>query len=660
MPRLLIVILFSLIVSSVAGQKYNHDSLLAIYHDVKETDTARADVLHDLAIDLSAYDLDSAFKVLDELEKFATEKKNEFFVGLSHQLRGIFYKNDGQYSLSIASYFQCLAHWKDQVSDSAVGQVHQNMGNVYGRLHQVEKAQVHYDTALSIYTRTTSEWPIGSLYNDMGNMYMEHDINLSLTYLKKSLEIRTRLGFARGIAYTSHNIAGVFIQLKEPDSVLKYSKVFYDYTVKHKRQGLFISSLTTIGGAYLLKGDYDRARDSCARAYALNEFDQPNLEHRLSSCECLYEAYKGMGKIDSALKYYQQFITTRDTLNSQSQRDEVTRLEYEFQYANKVEADSLRDVQEMAVINAKSEGEKNLRYALFAGLGLTIVFGAAMANRFRVTRKQRNLIAEQQLRTEEQKKHIEEKNKEITDSINYAQRIQNAILPAEQELKKAFTDIFVLFSPRDIVSGDFYWFDESKNNKVIAVADCTGHGVPGGFMSMLGFEILQDVVMLEEVTTTSEALRRLDHKVTMTLNKNDKSYRDGMDMALCAFPKNKMEVHFSGANRPMLHFSNGVMNTIKPDKHTIGGAIDNVEKDFSMHVLQLQKGDMLYLFTDGYADQFGGPQGKKFMSKKLEQLLTSIAGLDCSKQKMKLESAFKEWRGSLEQVDDVCIVGIRI
>jgi serine phosphatase RsbU (regulator of sigma subunit) len=652
----------SLIASAVSGQKrYNRDSLLAIYKDTKQTDTVRAGSLHYLATDLSANNTDSALKVLDELEKFATEKNNELFIGLAHQARGIIYKNTGKYSLAIASYFQCIAFWKNgAVPDSSIGQVHQNMANVYGRLHQPEKAQVHYDTALSIYTRTTTEGPIGSLYNDMGNMYMEHDLDLSLKYLRKSLEIRTRLGNERGIAFTSGNISGVFIFKREPDSVLKYAKPYYDYAVKYKRTGLFISSLTTIGGAYLLKEDYRQGRDSCLRAYLLNENNQKNLEHRQNSCECLYEAYMGLKKTDSALKYYQLFIVSRDSLRSQDQRDEVTRLEYEFQYANKVEADSLQNVQKMEVINAKSEGEKKLRYALFAGLGLTAVFGFVMFNRFRTTQKQKNVIATQQAETEAQKKVIEEKNKEITDSINYAQRIQQAVLPPETELKKAFADVFVLFKPRDIVSGDFYWYDESRNNKVIALADCTGHGVPGGFMSMLGYEILQDVVMLEEIRTTSEALRRLDQKVTMTLNKNDKAYRDGMDMALCAFSKHKMEMLYSGANRPLLHFSNGVMNTIKPDKHTIGGAIDNVVKDFAMHTVRLQKGDMIYLFTDGYADQFGGPDGKKFMSKKLESLLASIAALSCSEQKSKLESAFSEWKGSLDQVDDVCIVGIRI
>jgi len=166
--------------------------------------------------------------------------------------------------------------------------------------------------------------------------------------------------------------------------------------------------------------------------------------------------------------------------------------------------------------------------------------------------------------------------------------------------------------------------------------------------------------MLEEVTTTSEALRRLDRKVTTTLNKNDRSYRDGMDLALCAFSKNKMELQYSGANRPLIHISAGLSAIYKPDKHTIGGAIDDVTKEFTSHTISLAKGDMIYLFSDGYADQFGGPNGKKFMTRKFEQLLLSIAPLDCSQQKMKLETTFKEWKGTLEQVDDVCVVGIRI
>lgn len=662
MPRLIPtfwLLCISCIVSAQA--RVNHDSLWSVYHNIKENDTVRAEALHDLVSDFSNYNRDSAFIVVDELEKFAIEKKNEWYLGISYQLRAILYKYGGHYSQSIASYYQCLSHWKEGVvSDSAIAQVHQNMATVYGRLHQFEKAKVHFDTALTMYSRSPNLRPIGSLYNDMGITYVENDVDLALSYLRKSFEIRIRIGNVKGAAFSSGNMAEVFILKKEPDSALHYIKLYYDYAISSKRNGLLISALTTIGSAYALKGDYRQAQDSCRRAYVLNELTIQNPERRRDICNCLYEAYSGLGNSDSALKYYRQFVMVRDTLQSQSQRDEVTHIEFEFQYREQRQADSLKNAQEIEIFNTRSEGEKNLRYALYAGLGLTIFFGVIMFNRFRTTRRQKELIAKQQEETEKQKKLIEEKNKEITDSINYAQRIQQAILPPEGELKKSFADIFVLFHPRDIVSGDFYWYDESSNIKVIAVADCTGHGVPGGFMSMLGFEILQDVVLQEEITSTSEVLSKLDQKVTITLNKNDKTYRDGMDMAFCAFPKGKMEVLFSGANRSLLHFSEGVMKVYKPDKHTIGGAIDNVNKDFTMHVIPLKKGDMLYMFTDGYADQFGGPNGKKFMSKKLEQLLTSVAALDCGKQKSELKLAFDTWRGALEQVDDVCVIGIRV
>jgi serine phosphatase RsbU (regulator of sigma subunit) len=355
-----------------------------------------------------------------------------------------------------------------------------------------------------------------------------------------------------------------------------------------------------------------------------------------------------------------EYVSIKDSLNSQETRADIVHLEDEFRYQQKAIGDSLITVEKERVALERAASDAKIRYALFAGLGLTLIFGVVMFNRFRTTRRQKNLISKQQVETERQKRLIEAKNKEITDSINYAQRIQQAILPPETELKKAFTDIFVLFKPRDIVSGDFYWYEHSKTNRVIALADCTGHGVPGGFMSMLGYEMLQESVMLEEVTTTSEALRRLDRKVTTTLNKNDRSYRDGMDLALCAFSKNKMELQYSGANRPLIHISAGLSAIYKPDKHTIGGAIDDVTKEFTSHTISLAKGDMIYLFSDGYADQFGGPNGKKFMTRKFEQLLLSIAPLDCSQQKMKLETTFKEWKGTLEQVDDVCVVGIRI
>ncbi|HEX7413285.1 MAG TPA: SpoIIE family protein phosphatase, partial [Bacteroidia bacterium] len=251
-------------------------------------------------------------------------------------------------------------------------------------------------------------------------------------------------------------------------------------------------------------------------------------------------------------------------------------------------------------------------------------------------------------------------NKDITDSINYAKRIQTAILIPESEIKKSFSDAFVLFNPKDIVSGDIYWFAESKYNKILVVADCTGHGVPGGFMSMLSFTILQETLLLEEVKTTAQALTYLDNKITETLNRNNRSYRDGMDMTLCAFSKSSNTLQFSCANRPLILIRNGELQEFLPDKFTIGGAIDNVSKKFRNQEIQIEQGDMIYLFTDGFPDQFGGEKGKKFMSKNFRELLSANAHLPMQEQKEELEKTFNKWKGNLEQVDDVCIIGIKV
>jgi serine phosphatase RsbU (regulator of sigma subunit) len=255
---------------------------------------------------------------------------------------------------------------------------------------------------------------------------------------------------------------------------------------------------------------------------------------------------------------------------------------------------------------------------------------------------------------------IEEKNKDILDSITYARRIQQAILIPEAEIKNHFSDVFILFKPKDIVSGDFYWFAESGENKVLAVADCTGHGVPGGFMSMLGFEILNQTLLQDEVKTTAEALKALDEKITETLNRNDRSYRDGMDMVLCAFSRSSGRLQFSCANRPLIMVRKGEVKDFSSDKYPIGGGIDNVDKKFRNQEMETEKGDMIYLFTDGYADQFGGPKGKKFMYRQLLKTFQDLHDKPLDEQRKMFEEIFTKWKGGLEQVDDVLLIGIKI
>lgn len=268
----------------------------------------------------------------------------------------------------------------------------------------------------------------------------------------------------------------------------------------------------------------------------------------------------------------------------------------------------------------------------------------------------------------QQKELVEEKQKEIVDSINYAKRIQLSILPPPTEMKEALKDHFVLYRPKDIVSGDFYWAvnvrtsDTSTRVSVVAAVDCTGHGVPGALMSIISNTLLNQTTKNPHINTPAQALDFLNQELPKNLKAQTQGeiIRDGMDITMCAFDFNKKKIQFAGANNSLYIFTGGELREVKADKQAISGSTDEIKKPYTNHEVQLQAGDMVYLFTDGYADQFGGPKGKKFKHKQLEQILAEIHGLPVEEQKRTLEKRFEDWKGSLEQVDDVTVIGVRV
>lgn len=276
-------------------------------------------------------------------------------------------------------------------------------------------------------------------------------------------------------------------------------------------------------------------------------------------------------------------------------------------------------------------------------------------------------LAESNLQLEEKNQIIEQKNKDIKDSINYSQRIQQAILPSLEKIDKSLTDYFILYEPKDIVSGDFYWLtclqttptdsEPARDVVIIAAVDCTGHGVPGALMSIIGSTILNQSSTNPNVNTPAEALNFLNYEIT----KNLKSIKDGMDLSLCAIDFQRMEMQYAGANNPVYILRNNECIHLKPDKQAIGSDSPNAEnKKFTNQVVRLQKGDALYLFTDGFADQFGGPNGKKLKYSMFRNLLQEIQHKPMAEQKELLKARFERWKGNLEQVDDVLVIGVKI
>ncbi len=297
--------------------------------------------------------------------------------------------------------------------------------------------------------------------------------------------------------------------------------------------------------------------------------------------------------------------------------------------------------------------------------------------KMRVDLRENERVLEQKVieRTEEvvrQKEEIQQKSHEletvynqVTDSIKYAKRIQQAILPPEALVKKIIPNSFILFKPKDIVSGDFYWMDEKNGKVYFAAVDCTGHGVPGAFMSIVGFNLLKEIISIPEVVTPAEIMNRLKDGVRKTLHHghltdNGSEAKDGMDMTLCCIDLKTLELQYAAAFNPLYIVRNGELIQFAADKFPVGVHHGSGETVFKNNVIKLEKGDTVYASSDGYADQFGGPRGKKFMVSHFRDLLVKVSKHPISEQKTVLNQTIEDWRGDLEQVDDILVFGVRV
>jgi len=293
------------------------------------------------------------------------------------------------------------------------------------------------------------------------------------------------------------------------------------------------------------------------------------------------------------------------------------------------------------------------RNMYFVVTGLIIIIALIAIKLLRTNRKNNKIL-------KAQKEIIEEKNKDITDSINYAKRLQTAILPPKDLVNSILPEYFIIYQPKDIVSGDFYWVSHHDSKIMIAAVDCTGHGVPGALLSIVGHNAINQTVNELGILQPSKVLDSMNTHIKKTLHQDKGSdIRDGMDMALCTFDKTTNTLEYSGANNPLYVISEGKLTITKASKLTVGSMEEEKVEPPVNHSIQLKKGDCFYIFTDGFADQFGGKDNKKFKTSRFQDLLISVNALPMLEQQNTIQKAFKEWIGKNEQVDDILVIGIR-
>ena len=555
--------------------------------------------------------LDESLEILHESYRIARKYRNKLTESHATNNIGTIYRSLKEYKKAIRFYEKSFAIFKDS---AAAPETFNNIGLCYSDLGEKDKAMRYFQLSLRFSESPDHQLNKANTLLNLADIYIsKEDEENAMLYFNKALQTNKEIDNPYGVSYSYERIANLLRREKK-----------YGPALEAARQAFSIAKAN-----HLLYNLQERSRT-------------------------LYDIYKEQNRLDSALYYYEQHNAYVDQYTKQTNREELIRKQFYYEYQNKEELAATKHKKELEVASEKNKRQRIvLIFVLVFFLGMLIV-GFFVVKSYRRTKKMNQII-------ESQKKEVEHKNREILDSISYAKRIQTAILPPDSYFKSKFEQSFILYLPKDIVAGDFYWLEERGRQILFAVADCTGHGVPGAMVSVVCHNALNRCTREFKLTQPNEILNKTREIIIHEFEKSREEVKDGMDISLCCLDLESMQITWSGANNPLCIIRNKELIEFKADKQPIGNY--SFSKDFSLHEFQLQKDDVLYLFSDGYIDQFGGESpenGKKFKSKRLKNLLSSIAELDTAQQKIILEREFHNWKGQLDQVDDICIVGIKI
>jgi tetratricopeptide (TPR) repeat protein len=525
-----------------------------------------------------------------------------------------------------------------------------NIGSLYNNLKQYKEALNCYERAMNIQQKLGDKTGISRSMNNMGVCYRNlGQSDKALEFFQKSLVIREEIKDKFGITYSLTNIGGIYnLTWRLEDALDFYNRALVVQRSIQDKQGIS-RSLNNIGEVYFKQHKYPLAKSILDQSLVLaNELGYPDL---IGTAEGLYSKVdSALGNIPGAFTHYKRYILFRDSIASVDARKSAIKQQVEYDYDKKTAVMKAEQEKEKLIVEERVRKQTVLLWSVAGGLLLVLIIAGIIFRSLKITSRQKKIIEEKNL-------IVEEKQKEILDSINYAKRLQEAILPPVSSLGEFFSENFVFYRPKDIVAGDFYWWVDAGDWVFIAAADCTGHGVPGALVSVVCSNALNRAIKEFGLRNTGKILDKVTDLVLETFGNNDSDVKDGMDISLLSFSKNRKQVQWSGANNPLWYFENGSLIKIPPDKQPVGKY--DTRKSFTTRDLDGGPGRVYYLFTDGLPDQFGGAKGKKFMYSRFEESLTSMNKESLPKQLQMLEQVLNDWKGRLEQVDDITIIGIK-
>ena len=566
---------------------------------------------------------------------------------------GVIYNNEGADSKALELYLKSLK-LSQEINDSVrVVTAMINIGLIYSKKpNTLEKAEDYYLKALANSERLHYQDAIGTVTVDLGELYFEKgDYKSALSYFERSLNAYKNSS-SGNVPYTLTNIGKIYAKWGEYDKALDYQQRALKLATATNAKLEMNLALLGLAGTYQQKGDTRKALNNFMLSEQISKGIGSLYELR-TAYEGISKAYSDLKDYQNAFKYQQKVSILKDTIFSEVNQLQINQLQIQYQIDNMLKENEILK-RDASIQEVKNQKQKTVIFFLFLGVLSISVFTGLLV---RANNHKKKVNAELAQKND----LITAQKQEITSSIQYASNIQNALLTPEEQIVKLLPDHFILFRPRDIVSGDFYWLSDSHDRIICIAADCTGHGVPGAFMSMLGIAFLNEIVSKNPEISASEVLNEMRRQVEISLRQGGREgeSRDGMDVALLIFDKDMKHVEFAGAYNPLILIRNKELLEYKPDKMPIGYR-DEAHKSFTSHTIEVENGDMLYLFSDGYRDQLGGPEGKRFMIKNFRNLLLEVHDKGLDAQKQILEQRLDEWIYNTQQIDDILVMGIRI
>jgi serine phosphatase RsbU (regulator of sigma subunit)/TPR repeat protein len=694
MKRILPFFLLALIISGAKTDRKT-DSLRNLLSGKME-DTARVITLSQLFMETVRTDIKQADALADSLLRFSLTLNDPVSLGYGYNIKGISFYNLGKFDSAIAYYKKALEYREKAGRLVDIGITHNNMGNAYKNLGKLDEAAGHVYRSIRIKEEVKDSLGMAISLNALGVIQRIQGLySKAVASVERSVLIGRLIRNDRTLAYALNNLGNIYLQMAESgndSTAFEKALPYYAEALALKKKmndlGSISVTLTNLGTisfrtgkyneaeryfleaieygskvgdkaslsiAYLDLGNfYFKARKDHARALQYVDLSfgiarASNLAQNRLDAYFLYATIHSEKKdFGKAFNYLSLYTSLKDSLFNVEKNKQITEMsaKYESEKKDKEIITLNKDKEVKDAVIARQETQRNafiVGFLLVAGLAFLIYRG--------YRQKQKANVA-----ISSQKAIIEEKQKEILDSIHYAQKIQHTLLAEESLLKRNLRDYFVLYMPKDIVSGDFYWAAEKGDEFFLAVCDSTGHGVPGAFMSLLNISFLNEAISEKNLSEPGQVFDHARQRLMLSMGTGDQ--KDGFDGILLRLDKKHSRLAYAAAHNAPLLVRNGKLTELEADKMPVGkGERENRFRTFSTDV---KEGDQVYLCTDGYADQFGGEKGKKFKYKQLYELLAANSGMAMEGQKEALKARLLSWQGALEQVDDILVIAIRI